>query len=139
MNEKDWEECLSENSAIKSSKDDKKAISLMNTADGRINFLNNHKIAEENANYIFEGFYTSVLEILHSIVTKEGYKISNHICLGYYLRDKIKREELFRIFDDLRYKRNSIVYYGKEMDLETARDAIVKVEILIRELKEIYK
>lgn len=47
--------------------------------------------------------------------------------------------QLFRLFDDLRYKRNSLVYYGKEMDFEVAKDSIEKAKKLIKGLKKIVK
>jgi uncharacterized protein (UPF0332 family) len=88
---------------------------------------------------VFEDYYSSVLELLHTIVLLEGYNVGNHVCLGYYLRDILKEEHLFRIFDDCRFKRNSLVYYGKRMDFETAKDAIKKAEKLIAELKKLIK
>jgi len=39
------------------------------------------------------------------------------------------------LFDDLRFKRNSLTYYGKRMDFETAKQAIEKCKRLIRELQ----
>jgi hypothetical protein len=132
-----WQDCLNENSALHSSKDIKKAESLLKTAEGRIKYIQNQKITKENANYIFEGLYSSIIEILHAIVIKQGFKVNNHMCLGYYLRDILNRENLFRTFDDLRYKRNSLIYYGKEMDFDVAKDSIEKSRKLIKELKEI--
>ena len=67
----------------------------------------------------------------------DGYKVNNHICLGYYLRDVLKNDEMFRLFDDCRFKRNSLVYYGKRMDIETAKDAIEKAKKLMNKLKSI--
>lgn len=135
MNEKNWEECLKEGYAEVCSKDLKKAASLRKTAAGRIAFFDSQKINSKNANYIFEGYYTSLIEIIHSALLKEGFKVSNHICLGYYLRDVLKRADLFRIFDDLRFKRNSIVYYGNEMDFETCKEAIEKCKKIIKEIR----
>tara|TARA_Y100000310_G_scaffold345862_1_gene471716 strand:+ start:27704 stop:28012 length:309 start_codon:yes stop_codon:yes gene_type:complete len=91
-------------------------------------------IKEDNANYIFEGYYSSALEILHSLLLKDGYKVSNHICASYYLRDILKKEELYRIFDDCRYKRNSLVYYGRTMEFAIAQEAITKCKNLIVEI-----
>lgn len=139
MNEKNWGECITEGSAIVSSQDIKKANSLKRTAEGRIAFFDKQEITETNADYIFEGVYTSLIEVLHSLLITEGYKVSNHICLGYYLRDILNRKNLFRVFADLRYKRNSIIYYGKGMDFDVGKDAIEKCKRLIRELKKIIK
>lgn len=135
MNERDWNECLEENSALRVSKNPEKSKSLIKVAEGRIIFLEKQKINEENANYIFEGFYTSLLEIIHFLILREGFKVNNHLCLGYFLRDKLGREDLFRVFDDLRYKRNSLVYYGSKLDFEIAKDSINKIKNLIEKTK----
>ena len=135
MKESRWEECIECYSAIKITPDALKAKSLVKIADGRLKYLQNQKITTSNANYIFEGIYASINEIMHAIAISEGYKIINHVCLGFFLRDFLKDAALFRLFDDLRYKRNSLVYYGKEMDFEVAKDSIEKAEKMIREVK----
>ena len=76
-----------------------------------------------------------MLEFLQAITFKKGFNILNQICLGYYLRDVLKREDLYLLFDDIRYKRNSLTYYGKRMDYETAKYAIEKCKKIIKELK----
>jgi uncharacterized protein (UPF0332 family) len=133
MKEASWKDCIENNSAIKVSIDEKRAESLIETADERIKDIN--EINEKNCNFVFEDYYTSVLEVLQALVILNGYKIINHICLGYYLRDILKMNDLYVIFDDLRYKRNSLTYYGKRMDFETAKNSIEKCKKLIRELK----
>ena len=72
--------------------------------------------------------------MLHAMLLFQGFKVSNHICLGYYLRDVLNKVNLFRWFDDCRFKRNSLVYYGRKMDFETAKHAIQKCKSLIKEL-----
>ncbi len=134
MKESNWEECLETNSSVKISSNISKVKSLKDTALGRIEFLEKNKIDESNANYIFEAYYSSILELMHGIILLEGYKVSNHICLGYYLRDIMKEENLFRLFNDCRYKRNSLVYYGRKMDFEVAKEAICKSKDLIKML-----
>lgn len=137
MKEKTWNECIDSNSSTKVSPDKAKARSLIDTSKGRIIFLNENPIKEENANYLFESYYTSVLELMHSLVILEGYNVKNHICLGFYLRDILKKEELFRTFDDLRYKRNSLTYYGRQMDFIIAKEAIKKSQQLIKSLEKL--
>lgn len=134
MKESSWGECLNYSSAIKITPDKEKAASLAETAQDRIKF-SLKKLSEKNANYVFEGYYSSILEMAHAVVVLEGYKVNNHICLGYYLRDMLKNGEMFRLFDDCRFKRNSLVYYGKRMDFETAKDSIEKAKRLVKELK----
>lgn len=77
------------------------------------------------------------MEILQALTFSKGFNVLNHICLGFYIRDVLKRGDLFNIFDDIRFKRNSLTYYGKRMDFETARDSINKCKRLIKELRSI--
>jgi len=138
MKESDWYECMEANSSSEVSPNKNKANSLIETANGRINFLKESEMKESNISYIFEGYYSSVLECLHAFVLLKGYKVNNHLCLGFYLRDVLKRDDLFRAFDDCRFKRNSLLYYSKQMDFATAKEAIEKCKKLIDELKKLF-
>jgi len=133
MKESNWEDCIDFKFSIKITPDRAKAKSLIETSKGRIDYISKDP-NEKNANYIFEDYYSSVLELIHALLILNGYKVSNHICLGYYLRDILKRDDLFRLFDDCRFKRNSLVYYGKRMDFETSIKTIEKSKKLFKEI-----
>lgn len=133
MKETNWQDCIINNSAKKISPDVKRADSLIETSRERIDLIK--KINEKNCNFVFEDYYTSLIELLQAMAFKKGFNILNHICLGYYLRDMLKKEDLYRVFDDLRYKRNSLTYYGSKMDFETAKQAIERCKRLIREFR----
>ncbi len=135
MKEASWDDCLINNSVRKIFPDIQRANSLKETAQQRINSIS--EISEKNCNFVFEDYYASLLEILQAIAFKNGFNVLNHVCIGYYLRDILKRGELYLIFDDLRYKRNSLTYYGNRMDFETAKQAIKKCKKLINQLKEL--
>ena len=137
MKQSNWKECLETKASLKISVNKGKVKSLIDTVVGRSEFLEKNDIDENNANYIFEGYYSSVLELMHSVLLLEGYKVSNHICLGYYFRDVLKEDKLFRWFDDCRFKRNSLVYYGRKMDFDSAKESIDKAKKLINELRKI--
>ena len=135
MKDTNWQECLDNNSAREISPDINRSNSLNETANERINLIK--EITNKNCNFVFEDYYTSIIEIIQAMTFKEGYNILNHLCLGFYIRDIIKREDLFLIFDDIRYKRNSLTYYGNRMDEETAKEAIENCKKLISELNKI--
>lgn len=137
MKDASWEECIMNYDAVKVSPDKGKANSLLETAKERIVFLDKNKLDETNARFIFEGYYSSAIEIIHALLALKGFKVENHICLAYYLRDVMKEEKLFRIFDDSKFKRNSAVYYGKKLDFEIAKESIGKMKMLIREIRRI--
>lgn len=132
MKETSWDDCLIKN-ARKVSPDIKRAESLIETANERIELIT--EINEKNCNFVFEDYYTSLIELLQAITFQKGFNILNHICLGYYLRDILKREDLYQIFDDLRYKRNSLTYYGNRMDFEIAKQAIYKCKKLLDNIR----
>ncbi len=134
MKESNWNDCLINNSAKIITPDIKRAESLEETAEERIRLI--AQITEKNCNFVFEDYYTSLLELLQSMIFKKGYNVLNHVCLGFYLRDVLKRDDLFLLFDDLRYKRNSLTYYGKRMDFETAKQAIEKCKRIVKELQK---
>lgn len=135
MKEANWDDCINNNLARKISPDVKRADSLIETAKERVGLIK--EINGKNCNFVFEDYYTSLLELLQAIAFKKGFNVLNHICLGYYLRDVMKKDDLYRIFDDLRYKRNSLTYYGSRMDFETAKEAIEKCKKLIKDVNKI--
>ena len=132
MREANWDDCLFNKSAKTITPDIKRAESLIETANERINLIK--EVNEKNCNFIFEDYYTSLLELLQAMTFKQWFNILNHLCMGYYLRDVLKREDLYILFDDLRYKRNALTYYGSRMDYETAKQAIEKCKKIIKEL-----
>ena len=132
MKETNWNDCLINKSAKTITPDIKRAESLIETANERIILIKG--INEKNCNFIFEDYYTSLLELLQAMAFKKGYNILNHVWLGFYLRDILKRDDLYILFDDIRYKRNSLTYYGSRMDYETAKQAIEKCKRIIKDL-----
>ncbi len=137
MKESNWQDCLFNNSAKRLTPDNERAKSLIETAEDRISLIK--EVNEKNCNFAFEDYYSSLLELLQAKCFLDGFNVLNHLCLGFYLRDVLKREDLFGIFDDLRYKRNSLIYYGNKMDFETCKDAIDKCKKLIKEIKSLIK
>jgi|TARA_B100002003_G_C13732392_1_gene365911 uncharacterized protein (UPF0332 family) len=131
-----WEECIQNNTSLTVSPDNAKANSLIEIAKGRTLFLSKSHREESSINYIFEGYYASVLEILHALLLRKGFKVLNHLCLGYYLRDVLKRTEDYRKFDDIRTKRNALVYYGNKLESNVATEAIETCKKLIDQLLE---
>src|SRR3989344_3534583 len=99
MKEASWNDCIYSNSALKITPDKEKAKSLIETAEDRIKY-SIRDLNEKTANYIFEDYYSSVLELAQALVLLYGYKINNHVCLGFFLRDVLEKENLFRLFDD---------------------------------------
>lgn len=116
MKQANWEDCLFDNSAKEITPDLKRAKSLVETANERISLIK--EINEKNCNFVFEDYYTSIIELLQAMAFSKGYNILNHLCLGFYLRDVLKKEDLFNIFDDLRIKQAEFEDIRKEFEKE---------------------
>ena len=132
--ESSWQDCLECKSSLRVSPNPAKAKSLIQMAQSRWTFLKTLALNEQSANFLFEGHYSSLIELLHALVLLVGFKINNHLCLGFYLRDVLNKPALFAVFDDLRFKRNSLVYYGKFMDFAVVQEALQKADNLINDL-----
>ena len=135
--EADWDECIDSNNAYPASLDFSKIKSLIKTANARIIFLDKLIPDESNIRFLFESYYSSLLEYTHALVLSKKIKVRNHICLGYYLRDVLKRDDLFRMFDECRYNRNSIVYYGTEPEFEKTKKNIKQIKLFIQEIDKL--
>lgn len=135
MKESEWEDCIASGNARSVSPDKERAKSLIETSKERTSLIG--EVNEKNCNFVFEDYYTSLMELLQAMCFSRGFNVLNHICLEFYLRDTVKRRDLFEMFDDVRFKRNSLAYYGKRMDFEVACEAIEKCKKLIKELEKL--
>ena len=131
-----WADCLVNDYANYGQSDVWKAKSLREIALHRIAFLSAVNLTGSNADFFFENYYTSLLEIFHAFLLIKGVKVENHICVGYYIRDVLKREGWFDDFDNFRKKRNQQIYYGKRMNAETALLTVERCKILTKEVNE---
>jgi len=129
-----WDDCIGQATSRRVTPDAQKARSLLETARARVAFVTTRPMTRDTISFVFEGYYTSLLETVHALVVAKGFNVANHLCLGYYLRDVLDRDDLFRAFDDGRYKRNALVYYGKRLDLEVAKVTIRPLETAMSEL-----
>jgi len=131
-----WKDCLEDFNAIRVKKDEQRVKSLLITSDARIKYIQKQEINKLSCNFILENYYSSAVEILHAILIKAGFKVNNHICLGSYLKDILKKERLYRIFETNRKRRNGITYYGALVRFKTCKKSINELRKLISELKK---
>ena len=70
MREACWGDCIENSSARKVSPDTERAASLIETAEERLSVI--QEINERNCNFVFEDYYTSLLELLQAMISKKG-------------------------------------------------------------------
>jgi len=126
-----------EGKVIKISPNFERSKSLLSSAKNTIKFVESHKIDNENAPILLTNFYEAVLEICHALLFQKGFKVLDHLSVGYYIKDILKHEEYFNIFNKSRKLRNNIVYYGKKIGKETAEEYIDDLKKLINFIKNL--
>ncbi|MBS3137049.1 hypothetical protein J4232_01325 [Candidatus Woesearchaeota archaeon] len=131
----DWHSCIDDKNAIKMTSNSERIKSLLHSAKRRKDFVENHKIDDTNAEIIFSDMYEGCLELLHAFVAQKGYKVQNHICLAYFLRDNENDRELFMIFDRYRKIRNDVLYYGRMLDKGFSIKAIQELSYFYQRIK----
>lgn len=132
----DWKTCISDGNSIEITKNQKRAEFLLKRAESTLKVIEKIRLDGDNVLVFFANYYDSLLELLHAIMYAKGYKVRNHICLGYYIRDILKDEESFRVFDRARMLRNSIIYYGDNFDKDVAIGVIEDIKRTFNKLKK---
>ena len=84
-------------------------------------------VREDNANYIIENCYDILFEMLRAKMLESGYSASGlgaHEAEVSFMKNLLFADEDVLFMNDLRYFRNSILYYGKILDKEYANKVL---------------
>ncbi len=127
----DWERAIEEGKVIKVSPNPERAKSLAATSSRLLKVIEKIELNKDNGFFILTNYYDVVLELMHALLYKRGYKVLDHLSAGYYIKDILNNAEFFHIFDKYRAIRNSIIYCGGSTDFETAQQGA-------KDLKRLY-
>ena len=83
---------------------------------------------------VLRELYEGLREYCEAIGYLKGYKFLDHESIGFFIRDILKEQSLFKRFDRYRKLRNGINYYGEDIDIETLKEAVIEIPIMIKEL-----
>jgi hypothetical protein len=97
---------------------------------------NRLKIDEITSSSVISLCYESLRELLEALALKKGFKIYNHECFTAFLKEIICSEDLSIAFDRFRLVRNSINYYGKDINPTDAKNLKKKIQELITKIKK---
>lgn len=111
---------------FKISPDEKRADALKSRARERLTDIKDnlkpYKLVEE--------YYEIIKELITSVMYKRGYKTLSHVELIEFAYKNIKElsKKDIMLIDELRIKRNGIMYYGEEANIEfvKAREESIK-------------
>ncbi|MBS3050599.1 MAG: hypothetical protein J4400_00420 [Candidatus Aenigmarchaeota archaeon] len=132
----DWNNCIKEGNSVKITANKKRAVFLIKQAENTLKVLDQIHIDGNNVSVFFTNYYDALLELLHAFMYDAGFKVKNHYCLGYYLRDVIRDQESYRVFDRSRLLRNSSIYYGEHFDEAVLLSAIRDIKEVFAKLKK---
>jgi len=130
-----FESSLDNGKAKKVIPDTIRASSLFKSSLQAIGTAKTIPINATTAKTILRELYEGLREYCEAIGYLNGYKFLDHESIGFFLKDILKEQSLFRKFDRYRKLRNGINYYGEDIDIETIKEAIKEIPHMIHELE----
>lgn len=123
----DFSECIKKRIAKKVGKDEELITSLIKTSLNKMDSENKLELDETTSGSKISLLYDSLRELLEALAIKNGYKIYNHECYTYFLKEILNESAKGDEFDELRRIRNSINYYAKDISVEEARKVLERL------------
>jgi len=132
--------------AVKKSRDKPRAEFLLNESDISMEGLKERikiiGINDKNANSIIKDCYDIMIEIIRAKLLLEGYSFSGnyaHEAEISYLKKLGFPDNEVSFLNELRYFRNSIMYYGKILEKEYAEKVFSFLNQIHPKLKKLVK
>ena len=113
-----------------------RASSLLGSSVQAIDTARVIPLSNNSSKTILRELYEGLREYCEAIGYMNGYKFLDHESIGFFLRDILKEQSLFKKFDRYRKLRNGINYYGDYIEIETVKEAISEIPELIKELEK---
>jgi hypothetical protein len=120
---------------FKITKDERRAKALKEMAQNRFSNMNSLKEPYR----IIEEYYEIIKELLTAFMYLEGFKTLSHKSLIEFSEKNIKSlsSQEFKLIDELRVKRNNIVYYGEQVTSEYLKNRQNSINQIIKKLVQI--
>ena len=134
-----FENSLTEGKARKVAPNKIRASSLLKSSVQAIETAKVIQINTSASKTILRELYEGLREYCEAIGYMSGYKFLDHESIGYFLRDILNEQAVFKKFDRYRKLRNGINYYGEDIDIETVKEAIIEIPALIKVLEKYSK
>ena len=135
----DWEQCNKQRLVKKMHVDRELITSLMKCSEDKSFSASLLELNERTYSSIIVLCYDSLRELLEALSIQNKYKIYNHECYVYFLKEILREEEFSKTYDRIRKIRNSIIYYGQNLSLEETKIIIRDIKLLIERCKKLLK
>lgn len=117
-------------------KDDIRAKSLIKSSKESIETAKIIPLKEMSYKSILRELYEGLRQFCEGIGYIKGYKFENHVAITFFIRDVLNETEISNKFDRYRELRNSVNYYGKEINKETVLEMLKEIDGVIKLLEE---
>jgi len=131
-----FEESLKEGFAKKINVNVIRAKSLLNSSMQAIEGAKSLKLQETFLKSIFRELYEGLREYCEALGYIKGYRLITHESITHFLKDVLKENSISIQFDRYRTLRNGINYYGNDINLETVKEALKDIPLIITSLKK---
>ncbi|MEK6915644.1 MAG: hypothetical protein AABW89_03850 [Nanoarchaeota archaeon] len=133
----DFNDCLKRRIAKEVKLDEELIKSLLKTSQNKLDSEKKLELNDVTSISKISLLYDSLREVLEVLAIKRGYKIYNHECYTYFLKEIVNESSKGDEFDDLRKMRNSLNYYGKDISVEEAKNVLKRIIKLRGEILDI--
>jgi len=126
----DWKSCKGTLTAKIIAPDGGLIKSLLETSKEKMLSSEMLKMSRVTAASKFTLAYDSLREALEALAVRKGYKIYNHECYTYFLKEIMNESSKGDDFDSIRKVRNAVNYYGKKLSPEKSENLIKRINTL---------
>ncbi len=126
----DWKECKDKMLVKEVKKDQNLVNSLLISSKNKLESNNRLRLDKITASTKVSIIYESIRELLEALAIKMGFKIYNHDCFCAFLDEICNDKRSSIIFNRFRIIRNQINYYGKDLNVNAAKDIIKEISLL---------
>ena len=120
----DWRSCVDSLTAKRIKTDSDMIKSILKASESKLLSEERLEMDSVTATSKFSLMYESLREVLEALAIKKGYKIYNHECYTYFLKEVVGESLRGDDFDAIRKVRNNVNYYGKELNPSQSKTLI---------------
>jgi hypothetical protein len=135
----DFNDCIKKKIVKEVSKDKELITSLIKTSQNKFYSEKKLELSGITSSSKISLLYDSLRELLEALAIRNGYKIYNHECYTYFLKEILNESAKGDEFDELRKIRNSINYYAKDIPVNEAKDVLKRIGKLREEINNLLK
>ncbi len=112
------------------------ARSLIKASNDAIETALKIPLTENTSKTILRELYEGLRQYCEALGFFQGYKFLSHEVITVFLDERLNEKLIATYFDRYRKIRNGINYYGKDISLETVKDALNEIPKIILKLKK---